>query len=136
METIVSALTLILSFFGLTLIQGLTLGYNFVMGYLSIWITNALKVGIAWVVKEIPFLGPLLTEETETKIKGWLTPLISGLVGMLFVWIGTLFGLSFFPDQSTATTLLAGFGLNASVAQIMFEKRKAAAKAAATKAST
>jgi len=110
-------ITNILAIFGLTPIQALTALYNILMGLVGVWITNGFKKIFAGV----PWIGDLM----QQKLKGFITPLINGIIGVIFVWLGSLIlGLTYESAQTFWTTIGAGFALNQTVGQVYFEYLK------------
>jgi len=92
----------------------IALAYNAAMGMISVPIVNWLKV----------VLGKLswIPSDASGKISGWITPLVSSLIGLLFVYGGDwAFGLHVFANPNILTNLLLAMGLNGTIASSFFE---------------
>ena len=114
----------ILEAMGITTTQVLAVGFSAVMGVISVPIVNWLK-GVLAQVASFPIVGALIPAETYDKIQGWFTVVVSGVVGLVFVYIGDgVFGLHVFENQTVYTALITAFGINQTFGAIFFEWRK------------
>jgi len=129
MDIILDAIKAILSVMGMTPTEALALGFNAVMGLISVPITNWLKPVLA----KVPFLP---TDAVQTKVSGWVTIVVSGFIGVGFMLAGKwIFGLEAFNDAGIYQSLVYAFGINGTFAAIFFEwnkTRKARAGGAVT----
>ena len=122
MDSLMNLVNIILAAVGMSHVQALAVGFNAVMGAVSVPITNWLKPQLA----KLPFLA---SEKVQSKIQGWLTILVSGVIGIIFMLLGDkLFGLQLLTDQGAFATVVAAFGVNQTFASIFFEWNKSKKK--------
>ena len=112
MDSLINLINIVLAALGMTHIQALAVLFNAVMGAVSVPIINWLKPLLA----KVPFLA---SETLQAKLSGWLTIVVSGVIGILFMLAGDAFlGLQLLTDQGAFATVVAAFGVNQTFASI------------------
>jgi hypothetical protein len=123
-DTYMEIINSLLLAFGIDPMTLLVIGFNAAMGVVSVPAVSWLKKQLAWFAA-VPFLGAIIPKETFDKIAGWFTIIITGLVGLLFIYLGDwIFGWHVFQNPNIWNSLIVAFGVNQTAASAFFEWRK------------
>lgn len=108
-----SIINLIASLLGIQPIQLIALGFNALMGVISMPILIWLKT----------FLGkvPFISEAMQDKVKGWIMVFLGGVIGLGFVLLGQLLGLHVLESSNLYDQVVVALGINQTFSAAFFE---------------